>query len=256
MKVYCCQYDIAWENRELNYAKIRALLKTTTLERGSLLVLPEMFSSGFSMNVRAISENANGLAMSFLSEICRELGIFAVAGLVAKTGDGMGLNEAVAVSPLGEVLARYVKIHPFTLGGELKHYTRGKQIFSFQWNDITVTPFICYDLRFPEVFRGAVRQGAEMFVVIANWPDRRERHWTTLLEARAIENLAYVVGVNRSGKDPQHTYSGRSMIFDPHGRTLADAGSGEGLIAAEIHRQAVTEWRKEFAALQDMHWEG
>jgi predicted amidohydrolase len=115
-------------------------------------------------------------------------------------------------------------------------------------------PFICYDLRFPEVFRAAARRGAEIFLVIANWPDRREQHWVTLLQARAIENLAYVVGVNRSGRDPEHVYPGRSMIIDPHGKILADAGGGEAVISAEIDPAEVRNWRRDFPALADMHW--
>ena len=117
-----------------------------------------------------------------------------------------------------------------------------------------VVPFICYDLRFPEIFRTAVRQGAEMFVVIANWPNRREMHWVRLLEARAIENLAYVVGVNRTGKDPKLVYSGRTMIIDPHGTILVEAGDLEGVIAADIDPAAVRNWRRDFPALRDMHW--
>jgi predicted amidohydrolase len=111
-------------------------------------------------------------------------------------------------------------------------------------------------LRFPEIFRTAVKRGAEVFVVIADWPNRREHHWVTLLQARAIENLAYVVGVNRAGKDPFHVYPGRSMIVDPHGKILADAGLNEGIVSAEIDPVVVRSWRKDFPALQDIHWNG
>jgi predicted amidohydrolase len=256
MKLYCCQYPIAWEDKAGNFDKIRALLQSTQLERGSLLLLPEMFSTGFSMNVAAIHEGENSPATNFLREIARELGIYVVGGVVTKNESGIGSNEALAISPDGELLARYTKIHPFTPSGELKHYARGKEIVSFEWNHLKVVPFICYDLRFPEIFRSAVKQGAELFLVIANWPNKRERHWTTLLEARAIENLAYVAGANRNGSDPQHEYPGRSMIFDPHGKVVADAGSAEGIICAEIYPDAVKQWRAEFPALKDQHWNG
>ena len=93
-----------------------------------------------------------------------------------------------------------------------------------------------------------------MFVVIANWPNRREEHWVTLLQARAIENLAFVVGVNRAGADPRHVYPGHSLIIDPHGRIVADAGAKEGIVSAEIDPQVVRNWRRDFPALADMHW--
>jgi omega-amidase len=254
MKIYCCQTDIIWEKKEENFAQVRNFLKAARPESGSLVVLPEMFATGFTMNVGAMAEPVRGETFQFLTEICRELGIFVMAGVSSQGANGLGLNEALVISPKGELLTRYAKIHPFTLGGELKNYSRGKEIVSFQWNGMKVVPFICYDLRFPEIFRSASKAGAEMFVVIANWPNKRERHWTTLLEARAIENLAYVVGVNRSGSDPQFVYPGRSMIFDPHGRVMGDAGCAEGVISAEVSREEVTQWRKEFPALADIHW--
>jgi omega-amidase len=257
MKVYCCQLDIAWENKEENYRKVRSLVEEARPEAGSMVVLPEMFSTGFSMNVPVIAEIAEGGAgggEKFARDVATEYGVTVVAGLVTRGPDGKGLNEAVVISPRGEMLARYAKIHPFSLGGELENYSRGKKIQGFQWNGIKVVPFICYDLRFPEVFRSAVRGGAEMFVVIANWPNKREQHWVTLLQARAIENLAYVVGVNRAGEDPKLVYPGRTMIVDPHGNVLADAGLEEGMISATIEADVVRGWRKDFPALQDIHW--
>src|SRR5262249_41576994 len=132
------------------------------------------------------------------------------------------------------------------------HYVAGDQICLFQCHDFTVAPFICYDLRFPEVFRPAAARGANLIVVIASWPSVRDDHWVTLLKARAIENLAYVVGVNRCGNDPKLYHSGRSMIYDPHGKALADAGSEEGWIEARLELQTPLGWRSKFPALKDM----
>jgi predicted amidohydrolase len=119
---------------------------------------------------------------------------------------------------------------------------------------VKVAPFVCYDLRFPEVFRSAVRKGAQVMAVIANWPAKRVEHWVTLLKARAIENQAYVIGVNRVGTDPKLTYPGRSLIVDPHGNVLADGGDKEAVIRAEIDAGVVDAWRRDFPALRDMHW--
>jgi predicted amidohydrolase len=256
MKVYCCQLDIVWENKEENFRKARDLLQTAKPEPGSLCVLPEMFATGFSMNAGAIAEKPGSRTDRFLAQMGSEYQVYLLAGTVVPGPNALGLNQAVAFSPTREEQARYSKIHPFTLGGELANYARGTEISLFEWNGMKVAPFICYDLRFPELFRAATRRGAEMFVVIANWPNRREEHWVTLLQARAIENLAFVVGVNRAGTDPRHAYPGRSLVIDPHGKIIADAGAREGMVFAEINPEVVRDWRRDFPALSDMHWGG
>ncbi len=256
MKAYCCQFDIAWENKPENFSHVQSELAMLAPEPGSLIVLAEMFATGFSMNVPAIHEPGDGPTERFLADLARRFSVFVIGGVVSLGADGKGRNEAVVFNPSGERICRYAKIHPFALGKELESYSRGSALESFEWQGLKVTPFICYDLRFPEIFRSAVRQGAEMFVVIANWPAKRVHHWTALLQARAIENLAYVVGVNRSGTDPQHAYTGRSLIVDPHGTILTDAGTAENIVSAEIDPAVVRHWRRDFPALQDMHWQG
>jgi omega-amidase len=254
MKAYCCQLDIAWENKSENCAHVERKLSELAPEPGSLIVLAEMFATGFSMDVRAIHEPLDGPTEKCVAGLARRFKVFIVAGVVTRGPDAKGRNEAVVFDPAGQRICRYAKIHPFALGKELESYSRGDAISSFTWQGLKVTPFICYDLRFPEIFRSAVRQGTEIFVVIANWPAKRVHHWTALLQARAIENLAYVVGVNRSGTDPQHVYPGRSLIVDPHGTILADAGTAENIVSAEIDAEVVRTWRQDFPALQDMHW--
>ncbi len=144
------------------------------------------------------------------------------------------------------------KLHPFTFGGEAEHYTAGRDIKVFSAGVFAIAPFICYDLRFPEVFRAAVRRGANLFVVIANWPTPRDYHWTALLKARAIENQAYVIGVNRCGNDPHHFYLGHSVVLDPHGRTVAEAGTEEGIISADLDLPSLIRYRHEFPVIEDM----
>jgi predicted amidohydrolase len=150
------------------------------------------------------------------------------------------------------VLGRYVKRHPFRSAGETDHYAPGTEYLVLEWNGFRVAPLICYDLRFPESFRVCVCRGAELFVVIANWPAVRREHWRTLLAARAIENQAYVVGVNRTGGDPAHAYAGDSLIVGPHGEVLADAGPDEGTVAATPDAAALRAYRSHFPALRDM----
>jgi predicted amidohydrolase len=252
MNIYGIQLDSIWENKAANHAKVRSLLAKASPARGSLVVLPEMFSTGFSMNVPAVTEGKARESELFLSRTAQELGVFMLGGVVTTTPSGRGLNQSVIFAPDGRELARYSKMQPFNLGGEGQHYAAGDQIVTFPWQGFTVAPFVCYDLRFPELFRAAARRGAQLLVVIASWPVKRIHHWVTLLQARAIENQAYVVGVNRCGDDPKNHHNGHSLILDPQGAILADAGEKEGIISAEVAVETVVSWRKEFPALQDM----
>jgi predicted amidohydrolase len=257
MRLIGVQLDIVWEDKAATFERVRRLLDAGQPPAGSLVVLPEMFATGFSMNVAAIREGGERPAERFLESVAREYGVHVLGGVVNSDADAKGRNQALVFGPDGRELCRYDKIHPFNLGEEGEHYAGGSAVRCFDWGGMTVAPLVCYDLRFPETFREAVatrqgRRAAQLFAVIANWPSRRDGHWVTLLQARAIENQAYVIGVNRCGSDPKHAYSGRSLIVDPHGKVLADAGSDECLISAEVDVAAVESWRREFPALADM----
>jgi predicted amidohydrolase len=254
MNLFGCQFDIAWEDKSANFAKVRRLVGAIRPPRGSLVVLPEMFSTGFSMDASRTRQGSKPECDHFLAELTREHGVYVVAGVVNTGSDGKARNEAVAFTPGGQLIARYTKMQPFSLAGETEAYPGGDAIVTFEWQGFTVAPFICYDLRFPELFRAAVRRGANVLLVIANWPVKRERHWLTLLQARAIENQAYVVGVNRCGQDPQFTYNGRSVVVDPHGVIVTDAGEQERILMAKLEVEIVQSWRKDFPALRDARW--
>jgi predicted amidohydrolase len=253
MRVTLCQMDIAWEDKPANFGKVEALLSATLPAEDSLLILPEMFGTGFSLNVARIAEGPEQETEHFLARIARKYRVFVLGGLVTAGADGRGRNQAVVFDPAGQPLARCTKMHPFTYGGESAHYARGDGPVLFPCREFLVAPLICYDLRFPEPFRIAVRQGAQLFVVIASWPAPRAAHWATLLQARAIENQAYVVGVNRCGRDPQNEYAGHSMVVDPRGTVLLDIGSAEGVASAELDLPSLLEYRREFPALADIH---
>jgi predicted amidohydrolase len=252
MKIFCCQLDIVWENKPANHVRTLALLSGAVIPRGSLVVLPEMFSTGFSMNVNRITEGQGESSEVFLARTAQEFGIYLLGGVVRTDRDGRGRNEAVVYAPDGRELARYCKMQPFTLSGEAEHYAAGEKFVTFEWQGFVVEPFICYDLRFPELFRSAGWRGATLFAVIANWPVARAHHWVTLLQARAIENQAYVAGVNRVGSDPKLTYPGRSLIVHPGGEILADAESKEIVIGAEVSTKEVMEYRTQLPFLQDV----
>jgi len=249
--VFCCQFDIVWEDKQANFERVDNILARARPSAGSLVALPEMSFTGFSMNVSRIAEHERGATEAFLARAAERHGVYILSGLVTWAPHGMGRNEAILMTPHKGVEGRYQKLHLFSPAGEHSHFEPGSRLVTFAWQGGVVAPFICYDLRFPEAFRAAVDLGAELYVVIANWPRVRERHWLTLLQARAIENQAFVAGVNRCGRDPHAEYSGRSVIVSPVGEIMADAGENEGWISAEIEWQNVCSCRREFPALSD-----
>jgi predicted amidohydrolase len=252
--IYGIQLDIAWEDKTENFSRVRSLLEFYRPYPGSLVVLPEMFATGFSMNLNVTRQGPERADESFLAEMARKYAVTMVGGVVSEGPAGKGSNESVVISPTGQLLARYAKIHPLSLAGEAECHEPGAEIVTFEWGGFVVAPFICYDLRFPEIFRAAARRGATLFVVIACWPTKRRQHWITLLQARAIENQAYVVGVNRTGDEPKHSYSGWSVVIDPQGVIIADAGERQQILNAVLDPEVVASWRKEFPALRDAHW--
>ena len=250
MRVIGLQTDIAWEDRQANFSRIGEMLAATDVEPGSLLVFPELSTAGFTMNTAAVTEPRGGESEQFFSDVAKRHQSHVIAGIAARNEDpAYGANEAVCFGPDGGEVARYRKRHPFPLAHEADHYPAGKEAVVFEINGWKVAPLICYDLRFPEPFREATALGAELFVVIANWPVARVDHWITLLRARAIENLAYVVGVNRAGSDPHLPYPGASLIVGPKGEVLAQAGDQPGAIRADLDREALVQWRRDFPAL-------
>ena len=249
MNITGLQWNLVWEDRDANYARARDLLAASG--GSDLIVLPEMFSSGFSMNVDATAEPDDLPTEALLRELAEEHGAAVLGGLVRR-GEEKGYNELISFAPDGTELGRYRKNRTFRYTGESEHYENGTDVSVFEWQGWKIAPLICYDLRFPELFRRATAKGAELIVVIASWPSVRVEHWVTLLRARAIENLAYVIGVNRTGSDPKLEYPGRSIIIDPWGEIIADAGSEDGVVSAEIDLETVRNWRAEFPALQDL----
>lgn len=251
MQVFAVQMNIEWENKAANCAKVRAMLKAAKVAAGSLVVLPEMFATGFSMNVALTSEGSDRPTEKYLQALAAEIGITFVAGVVSDATPGKGFNEAVVIGAAG-VIARYQKNQPFVPGKEAEHYDAGDEVIAFRFDGATVVPFVCYDLRFPELIRKAARLGAEVICVISSWPQARTRHWVRLLQARAIENQAYVIGVNRCGEDPFFQYKGRSIIVDQHGEIMADAGESEGVISAKLDIAELRTYREKLPFLKDM----
>lgn len=251
MNIHLVQIDSVWEDRAANHAKARQLIASASPQPGSLIILPETFSTGFSMNLATTAEPENGPTEQFLREMAAQYQSCVIGGVVTTAGDGRGMNQALALAPDGMLLARYTKNFPFSLGGEDKTHVAGSAVALFEWQGLRIAPLICYDLRFPELARSAIRAGAEVLVFIAAWPVKRIHHWMTLLQARAIENQAYVIGVNRCGTDPEFTYTGRSLVVDPHGLVIADAAEQERAVSARLDPAVLHDWRRQFPALRD-----
>jgi predicted amidohydrolase len=251
LRVIGYQFDLAWEDAARNVAMVEAWLLERRPQPGSLVVLPEMFSSGFTMNPGAVAQPEQEATETRMADWARQYGVWLVGGLAVRQSD-RSTNEAVVVGPDGRVTVRYRKQRPFTPGGETSCYAAGHEPVVFDWNGLRVAPFICYDLRFPELFREATaRWRPELYVVIASWPDKRVSHWLRLLQARAIEGQAYVLGVNRTGSDPSHRYPGRSVVVDPMGEIVADAGPSAGVAEAMLDLPTLREYRSKLPFLDD-----
>lgn len=250
MHVVGLQFDVSWEDPQRNFAAVDRLLETSPPPEGALLVLPEMFATGFTMNA-ALALETCGATEAYLHDLALRWSCHVCGGLVGPGSAGLPRNQALLIGPDGSGRGRYSKLHPFSPAGEHKAYEAGEDIFVIPAGDLRIAPLICYDLRFPEVFRLALRDGAEVFCVLANWPASRSDHWRALLHARAIENQAYVVGVNRIGSDPNVEYEGGSVVFGPRGECLTECGPDEGLLIADLDISALRSWREEFPVMRD-----
>jgi omega-amidase len=248
MRVALLQLDLAWEDVAENHRRAARLLARAKEGGATLAVLPEMFSTGFSMDAGRIAQPEGGASETFLRDQARELSLWILAS-VPERGEPAPRNMAMLASPEGAVV-KYAKIHPFSFAGEDRVYTAGDRVVTADVAGVRVTPLVCYDLRFPEPFRTAAEE-TDLFVVVANWPGERREHWRTLLRARAIENQAYVVGVNRAGEGNGITYVGDSAAIAPLGETLAEAGAGEQVLFADVDPEVVRKLRERFPALSD-----
>lgn len=261
MRAHLVQLDSVWEDRLANHARVRELLSAHAgeIQPGDLAVLPEMFDTGFSFNLE-VTADSDGRTLAFLQTLARELQITLHGSRTVIGPDGRGRNRASVIGPDGAVRCEYDKIHPFSFGRECERFTGGDAVTTYSWQSstpgregsIVVCPAICYDLRFPELFRMGLRQGAEMFVIGANWPLPRKTHREVLSIARAIENQAYVLAVNRAGRDPFLEYAGGSMAIDPKGEVIARMDEREGVLSVEIDPARVRSWREQFPATRDI----
>ncbi len=271
MKAHLVQFDIAWEDKGANHARVLDLLDAVDVREGDLILLPEMFDTGFSMNTKATADRG-GVTLAFLVDLADDLHAFVQGGRTLHDCHGALASNVMTIVDPGtdgpndaRVVGEYAKVHPFSLGREHEAFAGGERVLTWDWigpangdkDALKVCPAICYDLRFPELFRNGLRLGAECFAIGACWPRARHHHWRALLIARAIENQAYVLGVNRVGRDPNGAfgtgleYGGGSIAISPTGEVLGELGDAQGVLSVEVDPAGVRRWREKFPAWKD-----
>lgn len=252
MQAHLIQLDISWESKQSNHDRVSSLVKHLNPAPGGLIVLPELFDVGFTLNTTIAHDDGNTLA--FLQSLAddTQCTVHGSRALLPKD-QSHAFNCATICAPSENApICEYHKVHPFSYGRESESYIGGTSLQHYQWNALQVCPAVCYDLRFPELFRLGAKGGAEVFVYGANWPSPRQQHWRTLSIARAIENQAFVIAVNRCGNDPYLNYSGGSMVVDPKGKILGELSDAEDILSIDINPSVVRDWRTDFPALRDI----
>ncbi|MEY4534290.1 MAG: hypothetical protein RLZZ246_608 [Planctomycetota bacterium] len=247
LRIVLVQHDIAWEDKPTNQRRYDDLLAQTA-SPGSLVVLPELCDVGFTMRADVAAEPSG---VPWAVELAQRHQVWLQAGLAIREGSRT-FNAACIIAPSGSVIGVYRKTFLFSYGTETEHYAAGSGPIVVDVAGWKVAPFICYDLRFPEVWRHAALAGAELFTLSANWPARRHAHWAALVRARAIENQAFVACCNRVGHDPALTYDGGSALIDPMGDALVLGDDRCGALVAVARRDALDRWRRDFGALRDL----
>lgn len=250
MKVGLVQFSPEWENKKHSIKKIDMIINSLT-EKVDLLIFPEMTLTGFTMHTNNFAEEIDGEGMKYFISLASKLKANLFFGIIEKH-ESKFYNSLIHLDKNGLITACYRKIHPFTHTKEDKFYTPGNEIVITKIEQIKIGLSICYDLRFPELFRLYAKQRVDLIINIANWPINRIEHWKILLRARAIENQCFVIGVNRTGKDPYFEYNGFSAVIDPMGNTIKTGENEEQIILCDLDLLAVNNVRNNLNFLKDI----
>jgi omega-amidase len=247
MKIALIQTALIWENpnenRSLLQYKINAISQYV-----DLIVLPEMFTSGFTMNPKNVAETMQGETILWLKDVAKTRNCSLTGSLVIEE-NGNYFNRLVFVFPNGEIQC-YDKRHLFTLAGEDQVYTSGTEKLIVEYKGFKICPLICYDLRFPVFSRNV--EDYDLLIYVANWPKLRVNAWDILLKARAVENMSYTIGVNRVGKDDNnHEYVGHSQAIDFLGNHIVEPYETEDIFVVELNKEKMLETRSKLAFLND-----
>lgn len=247
MKIALIQTSLAWENPIENRSHLAQKI-TSFMEDVDLIVLPELFSSGFTMNPQAVAETMEGETVLWVQHLAKAKNA-AITGSLVIEENGKYYNRLLFVYPDGEIKI-YDKRHLFTLAGEDKCYSAGEEKLILEYKGFKICPLVCYDLRFPVFARNI--ENYDLLLYVANWPKLRINAWDILLKARAVENMCYTIGVNRIGTDANnHEYSGHSQLVDFLGNYLIEPQETDGVFIVEIDKEKLLETRSKLAFLND-----
>jgi predicted amidohydrolase len=250
MNIGLIQYSPVWEDKDANKEKITSLLKEENSDV-DLLIFPEMTLTGFSMRSEIYAEEIEGESFAYFASLAEKFECDIIAGII-ENRSAKYFNTLIHIEKNGKLKNHYHKIHPFSFSDEDKHFSAGDKPVITTIDDWKIGLSICYDLRFPELYRLYEKDEVHLMVNCANWPDTRIEHWRTLLKARAIENQCYVAGINRVGKDPKLNYTGFSCVYGPMGEEIVAVEYEERIIFTEIAKTKVTEVRSKLPFLEDM----
>ncbi len=254
LQVCMLQIDIQIGQPDENYRKVAEQLHNAVSGaiKPDVILLPEMWNTGYALDrIQLLADEQGARTKKLISDFCREYAVNVIAGSIADQSDGEVRNTMYIFDRTGAVVADYSKIHLFRLMDEEKHLVEGNHIGQFELEGVSAGMMICYDIRFPELTRKLALGGAKVIFIAAEWPNPRLHHWRTLLIARAIENQMYIVACNRVGISDGAEFFGHSMIIDPWGEVVAEAGELESLIHAELDLDLVDQVRQRIPVFDD-----
>jgi len=247
LNIALVQTTLVWHDCKANHAHFEDLLDQA--QGADLVILPEMFTTGFSMESEALAEPENGVTSKWLLAQAKRINAVVTGSVIVRSADGSHRNRLLWARPDGELL-HYDKRHLFRMAGEHEHYSPGERQVQFELKGWRIRPLICYDLRFPVWSRDA--RDTDLLLYTANWPAARRQHWNRLLPARAIENLCYVAAVNRVGTDGKgFAYSGDSQVLDFQGESLLNIGEADGVFHVSLSAESLSAYRQKFPAYLD-----
>ncbi len=247
LRIAMLQYAPKWENAQASLEQLDRLLEQVD-QKTDLVILPEMFNTGFSMNPDLVAEDETGITYQWMAKNSMQ---FALCGSFATKRDNGTYVNRLHLFEQGRLKGHYDKKHLFAMGREDRSFSKGSSPLVLEIRGFKLSFFICYDLRFPEWLRNTYEYDAA--VLVASWPSKRVHHWDVLLQARAIENQAYMIGMNRIGTDGNGmVHSGHSQIYQPDGKALLDMHENEAILQATLHLDEVLQTRKKLPFLKDM----
>ena len=252
LRVALAQIDIQFGDPDANYAQVQTAVERAADQAVDVVVLPEMWNTGYALKrLNVLADDEGQRTQKLLSTLAKRFKVNIVGGSVAVARDGHYYNEMLVVNRQGALLSRYDKVHRFGLMAEDQYITAGQSENLFPIDDVPAMGVICYDIRFPEWLRKMAAQGPKVIFVSAEWPTVRLPQWRLLLQARAIENQAFVVAVNRVGSDPDNNFGGQSLVIDPLGQIQAIAGAHAQLVTAKLDLAQVDTVRGQIPVFED-----